>query len=70
MTEKQIFRYNELLMKYLKDDEFQELLGLVNNYFFSTRITNKKDGENYISDPFERLIYDLENREQLIKGGK
>lgn len=69
MTEKQVFRYNELLLKYLQDEEFQELLTLVNNYYISTKIINKKNGDDYISNPFERLIYDLENREELIKGG-
>lgn len=69
MTEKQINRYNELLIKFIKDDDFHELLYLASNYFLSENIIAKKDNNVYIDNPYERLVYDLENREKVIKQG-
>lgn len=69
MTDKQINRYNELLLKFMKDDDFHELLHLLNSYYLSMNILAKIDKNVYIDNPYERLIYDLENRERMLKGG-
>ena len=69
MTNKQVSRYNELLLKFIQDDDFHELLYLTNNYFLSMNIVAKKDSNIFIDNPYERLIYDLENREQILKEG-
>lgn len=69
MTNKQISRYNELLLKFIQDDDFHELLYLANNYFLSMNIVAKKDNNLFIDNPYERLIYDLENREKILKEG-
>lgn len=69
MTDKQISRYNELLLKFIQDDDFHELLYLTNNYFLSMNIIAKKDNNLFIDNPYERLIYDLENREKMLREG-
>lgn len=69
MTDKQISRYNELLLKFIQDDDFHELLYLTNNYFLSMNIVAKKDNNLFIDNPYERLVYDLENREKMLKEG-
>lgn len=69
MTDKQISRYNELLLKFTQDDDFHELLYLASNYFLSMNIVAKKDSNVFIDNPYERLIYDLENREKIFKKG-
>lgn len=69
MTDKQISRYNELLLKFIQDDDFHELLYLTNNYFLSMNIVAKKEKTLFIDNPYERLIYDLENRERMLKEG-
>ncbi len=69
MNKKQIDRYNELLLKFGKDEEFIELLSLANNYFIFSNIEAKQLGLVFIDNTYERLIYDLSTREQIIKGG-
>lgn len=69
MTNKQISRYNELLLKFIHNDDFHELLYLLNNYYLSMNILAKKENNLFIDNPYERLIYDLENREQILKEG-
>ncbi len=69
MTDKQVSRYNELLLKFIQDDDFHELLYLTNNYFLSMNIVAKKDNNLFIDNPYERLVYDLENREKMLKEG-
>lgn len=66
MTQKQINRYNELLVKFLGDPDFMELmdLTLIHHTVESTR--DKLNGTLPIEDPYRRLIYDLENRENVI----
>lgn len=69
MTNKQISRYNELLLKFIQNDDFHELLYLTNNYFLSMNIISKKDKNTFIDNPYERLVYDLENREKILNEG-
>lgn len=66
MTKKQIDRYNELLLKFLGNDEFMELLDLVLIHHTAENTRGKLNGTLPIEDPYRRLIYDLENREETI----
>ena len=66
MTKKQINRYNELLLNFMKDDNFMELLDLVAIYHNSEHIKSKQRGDVFIDNPYERLVFDLENREKIL----
>lgn len=66
MTKKQINRYNELLLSFMKDDNFMELLDLVAIYHNSEHIKAKQSGDVFIDNPYERLVFDLENREKIL----
>lgn len=67
MTNKQRDKYNELLLKFLRDDDFMMLLDLVSLYHQSEAIRDKQAGEIPFDNPYDRLVYDLENRERLVK---
>lgn len=66
MTKKQINRYNELLLHFLKDENFMELVDLVAIYHNSEYIKAKQSGNLFIENPYERLVFDLENRETIL----
>ncbi len=68
MTQKQINRYNELLLKFLGDQDFMELMDLVLIHHTAENTRGKLNGTLPIEDPYRRLIYDLENREKVISG--
>lgn len=70
MTKERTDRYNELLLKYSQDPEVNELLALAGEYYCSANIRCKEIGTSFISNPYERLVYDLEQREEIIRGGK
>lgn len=67
MTQKQINRYNELLLHFIKDEDFMELVDLVAIYHNSEYIKAKQIGDVFIENPYERLVFDLENREKILK---
>lgn len=67
MTQKQINRYNELLLHFIKDEDFMELVDLIAIYHNSEHIKAKRDGYVFIENPYERLVFDLENREKILK---
>lgn len=67
MTQKQINRYNELLLHFIKDENFMELVDLVAIYHNSEYIKAKQSGDVFIENPYERLVFDLENRERILR---
>lgn len=69
MTDKQIDRYNELLVKFLRDEDFMELLGLLSQVYVSSTIEARQSGLVFLENPYEKLIYDLEMRERILKEG-
>lgn len=66
MTQKQINRYNELLLHFIKDEKFMELVDLVAIYHASEHIKSKQSRDVFIENPYERLVFDLENREKIL----
>lgn len=67
MLKKHRARYNELLKKFLQNEDFMELLSLVSDYHNTTIIEERKLGIVSATNPYERLIKDLETREDLLK---
>lgn len=66
MTQKKINRYNELLLHFIKDEKFMELVDLVAIYHASEHIKAKQSRDVFIENPYERLVFDLENREKIL----
>lgn len=66
-----ITRYNHLLSKFSRDDEFIELIQLVRNYYDMCSVEHGNKTSIYnIDNPYDRLLMDLILLEDETKKGE